>query len=197
MSPYFCERPVATASVRLKSLTRYISWLCAVYAGRLWKGDIVVADIAELEQMDASELHARRLNAKEKLTPQRSGNFMFPVADGTVKIFGLGQRLRTSTLTRDRRNEAKNKKFFNLIQMNRILHPILMKTQPVMMRKRKKTSGRSQENPCIVITLYQESNCTCRKKKHFLFRWSTSTLPERLIHPWMYWWRNMLKITGT
>ena len=52
--------------------------------------------------MDASELHARRLNAKEVLTPQRSGNFIFPVADGTVKIFGGEQRLRTSTLTQER-----------------------------------------------------------------------------------------------
>ena len=34
-------------------------------AGRSWKGDIMVADIEELEEMDASELHARRLNAKE------------------------------------------------------------------------------------------------------------------------------------
>ena len=74
----------------------------ALYAWRIWKGDIMVADIEELEEMDASELHARRLNAKEVLTPQRSGNFIFPVADGTVKIFGRGQRLRTSTLTRDR-----------------------------------------------------------------------------------------------
>ena len=30
---------------------------CASYAGRVWKGDIMVADIEELEQMDASELH--------------------------------------------------------------------------------------------------------------------------------------------
>ena len=75
---------------------------CALQAGGIWKGDIVVADIEELEEMDASELHARRLNAKEVLTPQRIGNFIFLVADGTVKIFGRGQRLRTSTLTRDR-----------------------------------------------------------------------------------------------
>ena len=61
----------------------------------------MVADIEELEEMDASELHARRLNAKEVLTPQRSGNFIFPVADGTVKIFGCERLLRTSTLTRD------------------------------------------------------------------------------------------------
>ena len=48
----------------------------------------MVSDIEELEEMDASELHARRLNAKEVLTSQRSGNVMFPLADGTVKIFG-------------------------------------------------------------------------------------------------------------
>ena len=62
----------------------------------------MVADIEELKEMDASELHAKRLNAKEVLTPQRSGNFIFPVADGTVKIFGREQRLRTSTLNWER-----------------------------------------------------------------------------------------------
>ena len=29
------------------------------------KGDIMIADIEELDEMDASEFHARRLNAKE------------------------------------------------------------------------------------------------------------------------------------
>ena len=41
-----------------------------LYAGGIWKGDIMVADIEELEEMDASELHARKLNVKEVLTPQ-------------------------------------------------------------------------------------------------------------------------------
>ena len=36
------------------------------------------------------------------LTPQWSGNFIFPVADGTVKICGGEQRLRTSTFIRER-----------------------------------------------------------------------------------------------
>ena len=61
----------------------------------------MVADIEELEQMDASELHARRLNAKEVLTPMKGDKFIFPVADGTVKISGEDQDLRTSTLIRD------------------------------------------------------------------------------------------------
>ena len=61
----------------------------------------MVSDTEELEEVDASELHARRLNAKEVLTPQRSGNFISLVADRTVKIFGEEQRLRTSTSTLD------------------------------------------------------------------------------------------------
>ena len=43
----------------------------ALLAGGMWKGDILVADIEELEKMDASEIHPRRINAKEVLTPQR------------------------------------------------------------------------------------------------------------------------------
>ena len=102
ISPYFCERPIATASVWSKRLARHISRVMHCTRRGIWKGDIMVADIEELEKVDASELHARRLNAKEVLTPQRSGNFIFPVADGTVKIFGGERRLRTSTITPDR-----------------------------------------------------------------------------------------------
>ena len=61
----------------------------------------MVADIEELEQMDASELHARRLNAKEVLTQMKGDNFLFFVEDGTVKASGGDQRLRTSTLNRE------------------------------------------------------------------------------------------------
>ena len=44
----------------------------ALSAGGIWKGDILVADIEELEELDASEIFPRRLNAKEVLiTPQR------------------------------------------------------------------------------------------------------------------------------
>ena len=73
----------------------------ALYAGRIWKGDIVVADIEKMEEMDASEFHARRLNAKEVLTPTKGENFRFKVAGGTVKISGGDQDLRTSTLIWD------------------------------------------------------------------------------------------------
>ena len=61
----------------------------ALYAVGFWKGDIMFADIKEMEQTDASELHARRLNVKEVLAPMRCDNFLFPVADGTLKNFWM------------------------------------------------------------------------------------------------------------
>ena len=42
--------------------------------------------LEELEEMDTSELHARRLNAKEVLTSMKGDNFTFPVADEQSKI---------------------------------------------------------------------------------------------------------------
>ena len=78
-----------------------------LYAERIWKGDIPIADTEELEKMDATELHARRLNAKEVLTPMKGDNFMFPVADGTVEVSGGDQRLRPSTLIQDRREQGE------------------------------------------------------------------------------------------
>ena len=33
----------------------------ALYAGRIWKGDVLVADTEEMETMDASEIYSKRL----------------------------------------------------------------------------------------------------------------------------------------
>ena len=46
----------------------------ALVAGEILQGEILVADIEELENMDASEIHPRRIIAKEVLTPQ-SGEY--------------------------------------------------------------------------------------------------------------------------
>ena len=42
----------------------------ALYAGGIWKGDVQVADLEELETMDASEIYSKRLNAKEVIFPK-------------------------------------------------------------------------------------------------------------------------------
>ena len=140
--------------------------------------------------MDASELHARKLNAKEVLKPQRSGNFIFPVARGTEKKLWVRTTSENVHVNPGGvQKEEKYRKFFKESQMNYILQPNFKTTRRGMMRKLKVTSGLSQENSFIVITLNPESNCTCREKNNFLFRWSTSTLPEQHLHLWTSCWR--------
>ena len=77
----------------------------ALYAGRIWKGDIMVADIEELETMDASEIYSKRLNAKEVIFPKEKGEFIFPA--------GRDQELRTSTLKRDHPIRGDGQKRFS------------------------------------------------------------------------------------
>ena len=59
-------------------------------AGRIWKGDILITDIEELEELDASEIYPRRLNAKE-----------FPVADDSAKLTGGDYEFQEPTLRRE------------------------------------------------------------------------------------------------
>ena len=51
--------------------------------------------------MDASEIYAKRPNAKEVIFT-KEGKFTFPIADGRIKTPGEDQELRTSTLIRPR-----------------------------------------------------------------------------------------------
>ena len=71
-----CRREVQVQSVLKLIWGTFFGYV--LYAGRIWKGDIMVADIEELEEMDASELHARRLNGKEVLTSMKGGKVHIP-----------------------------------------------------------------------------------------------------------------------
>ena len=67
----------------------------------IWKGDILVADIEELEKLDATEIYARRINAKEVLITQKRDEFIFPAADGTAKLSGRDCEFREPTRRRE------------------------------------------------------------------------------------------------
>ena len=91
--------------------------------------------------MDASELHARRLNAKEVLTPMKGDKFVFPVADGPVKTTGGDRRLRPSTLISDRLERGEEQEVFRE-ESDRLYSPntLFLMTQHGMMRKLKMIS---------------------------------------------------------
>ena len=67
----------------------------ASYAGGVWKGDTLVADVEELDILDVSEIHARRLNAMEVLMPNKGEGSNSFFADGSVKLAGRDQVFRT------------------------------------------------------------------------------------------------------
>ena len=138
----------------------------ALHAGGIWKGDILVADIEELEQMDASEINAKRLNAKEVLAPM-GGEKFFPVADGTVKLSGGDQVLRTSTLIRDRPDRGEEQG--NLGGESDGSSSTHFETHRGMMVKQDMISGPFQAISFTDITWNPKSKCTCRLKNHFLF----------------------------
>ena len=47
----------------------------------------MVADLEQLGKVDASEFHAKRLNAKEMISPKLVKHLYSRVADGEVKFY--------------------------------------------------------------------------------------------------------------
>ena len=62
--------------------------------------------------MDASEIYSKRLYAKEVIFPKEKGEFIFPVADGRIKLPGGDQELRTPTLIREHPNRGESHRNF-------------------------------------------------------------------------------------
>ena len=167
----------------------------ALYAREIWKGDIMVADIEALEEVDASELHAWRLNAKEVLTPQRSGNFIFPVADGTVIVSGEDQDLRASNLIRDSPDRAQEQ---NNLRGESDGSPSILRQDSSWSDGEAKSDFQFLScNSTYCHHVDSRVKLCMSRKESWLFCWSTSsTLPEQHIRHRMYCRRNLLRITG-
>ena len=78
----------------------------------IWKGAILIVDHEELEEMDASDIHATRLNVKQVILPESCQNCKFPVAHGTVQPYCGVKGLRTSTLIRNQLVQGESREDF-------------------------------------------------------------------------------------
>ena len=74
----------------------------ALYAGGIWKGDVLIADLPPHKRWTHRKSTQKRLNAKEVIFPKEKGESIFPIADGRIKTLGGDQDLRTSTFVRHR-----------------------------------------------------------------------------------------------
>ena len=73
----------------------------------------MVADIEELETMDASEIYSKKDSMRKKSYFPNKGEFIFPVADGRIKFIGGDQELRTYTLIRDHPIRGESQRDFH------------------------------------------------------------------------------------
>ena len=119
--------------------------------------------------MDASEIYAKRLNAKEVLTLMSGEKFIYPIADGAVKLSGGGQVLRTSTIIRDRPDRGEEQGNLQGESDGSSSTPLRDSYRGVML-KLGMISGPFQASLFTVIMWNPVSNCTCREKNHFLFQ---------------------------
>ena len=64
--------------------------------GENWKGDVLIADLEELVTMDASEIHSKRLNAKEIFPQKGESTFLRPRpnrGEGHIDFLGESERI--------------------------------------------------------------------------------------------------------
>ena len=144
---------------------------CALIAAGFWKEDPLTADLEELEKMNASEIHPRRVNANEALSSQNREEFVFPIADGTSKISGGDYEFREPTLGREQtvRSEESNK------DSRRIGRAQPTELTDDAVARKEKTFGRFKVTSFVVIRLNLVFNSMYRRKRHSPFHCSILT----------------------
>ena len=160
--------------------------------GGIWKGDILIADIEELEILDASKIYPGRLNAKEVLVTQKNREFVFPVADGSAKLWSGDHEFREPTPRREQIVRSKG--------LSGDSHGAAEESQPAEQEDetaaRKRFSGLCKEISSTVITLNREFNFMCQQKQHLLFQQNTLMSQDRHLRIWTLHKKNELMIIG-
>ena len=148
--------------------------------------ETLVADIEELEKMDASEIHAEKPNAKEVSTRVSGEKFKIPNRRWNSQT--IWKRSGSENIHLDTGQKAQTEKIKEIFKGNQTGHlQFHFKTHRRMMVKPEMIFGTFEGTTFTVITLNRESNCTCPGKHHSQFHWNISTLPERQILPWIFW----------
>ena len=91
-------------------------------------------------------------------------NIIFPIASGTVKLFGGDQILRTPSLIRA--NPDRGEEQGNFQEESKGFLQLHDKTHRRMMVKQETNSDPFQKTTFTVFTWNPESNCACREKPH-------------------------------
>ena len=136
----------------------------ALYAGGIWKGDVLVADLEEIETMDTSEIYSKRLNAKEVI-PKKTENLFF---QSQMDESNPLEEIKTWEHPPWYDSDQFKEKVTLIFLENRKGLFYHLTTRFRMPVKQIMTSGPCQETSYTAITLNLESNFTRREKNHSL-----------------------------
>ena len=137
----------------------------ALYAGRIWKGDVLIADLEELETMDASEIYSKRLTAKEVIFPKEHGKFVFSSRRWTNQTSWRRSGTENIHLDTGTSNSRRRSRRFSW----RITTVSSTTSRPTCGCEARNDFGPCQETSYAAITLNPESNFTRRERNHSLF----------------------------
>ena len=87
-----------------------IPWRCIIGGWESAKETFWSQHFKKLEILVASEIHAGKLHWNEVITPKNGGHFIFPIADGRVKLSGRDQVFRKSTSIRDHAERGEERR---------------------------------------------------------------------------------------
>ena len=151
----------------------------ALIAGGIWKELFWLQTLRSWE-FDASEIHARRPDAKEILRSRKGETFIFLIADGGAKVVWKRSWSPRIPLRRDRSvmSQIWKKNFKETLRgLNQQKHKMTLK--PAILVNRRWL-------PIIVITLNLEFTSACRKKNLSHLHWRILTWPGRRTQFSMY-----------
>ena len=155
----------------------------ALYAGGIWKGDVLIADLEELETMDASDIYSERLNAKEVIFHQKYKIYI-PGRRWISKTFWRRSGTENIHLDTGPPNSRRRSKRFSWI-----IRSVSTFTTSRLISgwrwSKKRFLVHVMKTSYTAITLNPESNFTRREKNHSLFHWNTLTSPELHTRIWM------------
>ena len=170
----------STSSAR-KSCQVYFSVLSCTQA-EAGKETFWVADIEELDKMDASEIHARRLNAKEVLNPQSGEHFQIPHRRWNSQTIWRRSGSENIHLCLGSQTAVQNKEI--LWENQTALHHL--KTHRQMMVKQEMILSPFQGTAIIVTHVEPRVKLYVREKSQSQFHCDTLTKPEVQVRPWMW-----------
>ena len=122
-----------------------------------WNGDVLVADVEELQENDATDVFLRRMTTEEVLVPNEGHKFISLFVHGSAKLAGEGSEFRTSDRIRRHIEKEKNTAvIFKEKQMNQILQS---DNKHKTNWKQNMISGVYQEASFVVIMFKEEKLC--------------------------------------